>query len=102
MKNQNNRKQVKVISATLLESRMLKSLVERLAKRNYDADYFYEKVQEGSKAIETSSLEAYVSVEMALTENGDHFNIPIVTCFLFTCIKHSGGNYNLRLASSLS
>ena len=108
MKNQDNKKRISVenptvsVTATLQEQEMLKNLVERLATRNYDVDYSLEKVQPGSKAFETSSIEAYVSVDISLSENNDLFKIPFITCFLFTFIKSNGGKYDLRFSSSLS
>ncbi len=108
MKNQDNKKRISIenstvtITAALQEPRMLKNLVERLAVRNYDADHSFEKLQPGWKAIETSSIEAYVSVDISLSENNDLFKIPFITCFLFTCIREKEGKYNLRFSNSLS
>ena len=108
MKNRDNKKENKVenstiaCSATLQEPRMLKNLVERLACRHYDDDFSFEKVPPEWKAIDTSSLEAYVSVDITLSDKTEFFNIPIITCFLFTCIKEKAGKYSLALSSSLS
>lgn len=88
--------------ATLQEPRMLKNLVERLACRNYDTDFNFEKVPGEGKSIETSSLEAYVSVDISLSDKKELINIPFITCFLFTSIKEKSGKYNLALSSSLS
>jgi len=108
MKNHYNKKGNKVenstitCSATLQEPGMLKNLVERLACRHYDNDFIFEKVPSDWKAIETSSLEAYVSVDITLSDKKELFSIPLITCFLFTCIKEKSGKYNLALSSSLS
>jgi hypothetical protein len=108
MKNHDNKKGIKVenstiaCSATLQESRMLKNLVERLACRNYDNEFVFEKLPADWKAIETSSLEAYVSVDLTISENTEMVNVPVITCFLFTCVKEKNSKYNLTLCSSLS
>lgn len=108
MKNQHNKKSNKVeistiaCAAILQEPRMLKNLVERLAYRHYESNYVFEKLPKDWKAIETSSLEAYVSVDILLSEKTVNFAIPSVTCFLFTCIKEKEGKYKLALSSSLS
>ncbi|TAL43757.1 MAG: hypothetical protein EPN92_09730 [Chitinophagaceae bacterium] len=90
------------ITATLEEPRLLKTLVERLADRRYDIGYGHEKVKPGWKAIETSSIEAFVSGNINLYGEIDLLNIPFVTCFLFTCIKEKEDGYKLTWASSLS
>ena len=108
MKNHDNKKGIKVenstiaCSATLQESKMLKNLVERLACRNYDSEFFFEKLPADWKAIETSSLEAYVSIDVTISKKTELANVPIVTCFLFTCVKEKNSKYNLALCSSLS
>ena len=108
MKNYDNKKSIKIetstiaCSAILQESKMLKNLVERLACRNYDSEFVFEKLPSDWKAIETSSLEAYVSVDVAISEKTELVNVPIVTCFLFTCVKEKNSKYNLALCSSLS
>jgi hypothetical protein len=90
------------VSATLIESAFLENLVEKLADRRYDIGYSKEKVEQGWQAIETSSIEAYVSGDIKHFENDDLIDLPFVTCFLFTCTKALGGNYNLTWATSLS
>ena len=108
MKNQDTKKGIKVetstiaCSATLQETKMLKNLVERLACRNYDSEFFFEKLPADWKAIQTSSLEAYVSADVTISEKTELVNVPVITCFLFTCGKEKNGKYNLALCSSLS
>ena len=103
--NKNSKKienSVITISATLAEHRLLRSLVEDLADRRYDSGYCLEKVQPGWKAIETSSIEAYVSGDINLSTETGHFNIPFVTAFLFSCTKGKWLNYNFTWVHSLS
>jgi len=108
MKNHPNKKTHKVenstiqCSAVLQEAKMLKNLVERLAYRHYDSDFVFEILPKDWKAVEISSLEAYVSVDILLFEKKEQLNIPFISCFLFTCFKENEGKYKLALCSSLS
>ena len=90
------------ITATLMEARLLKNLVEKLADRRNDTGYSLQKVQPGWKAIETSSIEAYVSGDMVFSDKTDFVIMPFDTSFLFTCIKSREAEYNLVWAVSLS
>jgi hypothetical protein len=108
MENTNNKNDSRMehssiaISATLAEPRLLKSIVEKLADRRYDIGYGREKVKRGWQAIETSSIEAHISVQINLSGQNDFMIIPSVTCFLFTCTKGKEDGYQLTWASSLS
>lgn len=90
------------ITATLVESRLLTNLVEKLAVRRYDAGYTLEKVQPGWEAIEASSIEAHVSGVVNASTATDNVNMVFTTCFLFTCIKGKGQDYKLTWVNSLS
>jgi hypothetical protein len=91
------------ITATLDEPALLQNLVERLAYRRYDIGFSKLAVPAGSKAIETSTTEAYVSGAMQI-ETGDDpiVNMPFITCFLFTCVKKSSDPYELSWSTSLN
>ncbi|MEP7374974.1 MAG: hypothetical protein ABI675_16375 [Chitinophagaceae bacterium] len=90
------------ITAILADPRILKNLVEQLAKRHLDIGYSLEKVEPGWRAIETSSLEANVSGDTNLSSGNSLTQIPFTTCFLFTCIKGKKQPYNLTWVRSLS
>lgn len=90
------------ITATLLESRMLTNLVEKLAVRRYDIGYCLERVQPGWRAIEASSIEAHVSSVVNLSTEKDNINTIFATGFLFTCTKETGQDYKLTWVNSLS
>jgi len=90
------------ITATLVQPRLLKNLVEKLAQRHYDIGYCLEKMQPGWMAIETSSVEAHVSGEINFSSKTGPINMPFVTCFLFTCTKAKGQEYDLTWVRSLS
>ncbi len=90
------------ITATLAESRMLTNLVEKLAVRRYDIGYCFISVQPGWRAIEASSIEALVSGVTNFSTSKDDINVVFTTCFLFTCTKAKGQDYNLTWVNSLS
>ncbi|HWR32948.1 MAG TPA: hypothetical protein VN451_05465 [Chitinophagaceae bacterium] len=92
------------ISASFDEPELVQNLVERLAYRRYEIGFSKQTVPRGLKAIETSSTETYVSGTMAIDadNSNEHFNMPFITCFLFTCIKGPSEPYQLIWSSSLS
>lgn len=90
------------ITATLVESRMLTNLVEKLAVRRYDIGFCQEKVQPGWEAIEVSSIEAHVSGISKLSTEKERLRMVFNTCFLFTCTKGSEKEYSLTWVNSLS
>ncbi|HKZ68043.1 MAG TPA: hypothetical protein VJ111_16865 [Chitinophagaceae bacterium] len=102
-KNSNKMKNPSIdIVAKLVQPRMLRNLVEKLADRGYDIGYSFEKMQPGWQAIDTSSIEAYVSVNTNLSTETDSLSMNFVTCFLFTCIKAKRQDYTLTWVNSLS
>ena len=91
-----------MISASIDEVSLLTDLVEKLAHRRIDLGYSRGLVPPDWKAIEISSLEAFVSGNLNVSGEGDCINTPFVTCFLFTCTKAKKGEYSLSWSSSLS
>ena len=90
------------ITATLLMPDLLCNIVERLADRHYDNGYILEKVHQGWKAIDTSSIEVFASGEINIFSETDPIHIGFDSSFLFTCTKEKGENYILHWSSSLS
>lgn len=90
------------VSATIDESSLLKDLVQKLAHRRVDLGYSKQTVPAGWKAVETSSLEAYVSGNVDILDDDDHLGLAYTTCFLFSCMKERGGDYELTWVNSLS
>ncbi|HYC39556.1 MAG TPA: hypothetical protein VEB63_03635 [Chitinophagaceae bacterium] len=95
------------ISASFDKPDFVEQLVEQLAQRRIDHGYGKEQVPCGLKAVDSSSTEAYVSGDLAVTyldDAGrvDRINMPFITCFLFTCVKPNQGAYGLAWGVSLS
>ena len=90
------------ITAALCEQYLLQSVVEELAYRRIDIGYSNQIVPPGLTAVETSSIEAHVSGDINISGKSQSFDMPFTTCFLFTCIKSKGSDYNLTWSSSLS
>ncbi|HSU27348.1 MAG TPA: hypothetical protein VLJ68_03140 [Chitinophagaceae bacterium] len=90
------------ITATLSELEFLENIVIKLAGRRQEMGYTAEKVQVGWNALGSSSIEAYVSGDINISNNADLLNMPFTTCFLFTCIKTKRSDYSLTFVSSLS
>ena len=107
MKNVNNPGRPKsdsalAISVTIDEAALLKHLVEKLSHRRQDTGYCNEVMPDGWEAIESSSIEAYVSGCMDIQESDDYIALCYTTCFSFTCIKTCGGDNTLAWVNSLS
>jgi hypothetical protein len=104
--NKKNYKQVQeipfTISATIDEAPLLDNLVENLAHRRIDLGYGREAVPSDLQAIETSSLEVFVSGNLSMSGQDYADKIAFVGCFLFTCTKATGEEYALSWCSSLS
>jgi hypothetical protein len=90
------------ISTTLLEPSLLQCLVEKLASYRIDSGLSTAKIHEGWEAIETSSIEAYASGDIILTNQKGVNKISFDSCFVFTCTKTSTSEYNLVWGNSLS
>lgn len=92
------------ISASFDQPELVQNLVERLAYRRYEQGYSREKMPAGLKALETSSTEAYVTGTMGIeSQDGrEHYKMPFITSFLFTCIKGKQEPYQLIWSSSLN
>ena len=90
------------IIATLAEPDLLQILVEKLAECNVDIGYSLRQVQQGWKAIETSSIEVLASGGIDVSDKNDSAHSSFVTSFLFTCVKPTKGKYNLTWSHSLS
>lgn len=90
------------VSITLDKASLLKRLVEKLAHRRYDIGYANEPMPSGWRAIDTSSIEAYVSGSMDIRGNDEIISLSFTTCFAFTCTKLAGEDNELSWVNSLS
>ncbi len=97
-------KQTLHISAEFDQPKFLQNLIEQLAYRRYDLGYGAQLMPAGQVALETSSTEAYVSGEYDIEsgKKNEHFHVPFITCFLFTCIKGLKEPYHLTWGCSMN
>lgn len=91
------------ISASTDKPFLLKRMVEKLASRHYDIGFGKMVMPQPWKAVETSSVEKYVSGTINLDfSNSNKFKMPFVTSFLYTCTKEGEEAYKYRWEISLS
>jgi hypothetical protein len=95
------------ISASFDKPDFLEDLVEKLAQRRNESGFGQIKIPKGLKAVETSSIEAYVSGDVTLSDLNDKneanlIKMPFISCFFFTCVKEKRKDYDLAWAMSLS
>ncbi|MBI3137467.1 MAG: hypothetical protein HYZ15_02660 [Sphingobacteriales bacterium] len=92
------------ISAAFDQPALVQHLVERLACRRYDSGFSKERLPGGLKALETSSTESYVTGTLGIEspDKTEHYDMPFITSFLFTCIKGKEEPYQLIWGSSLN
>lgn len=90
------------VNITLDEIRFLQGLLENLADRKKDLGFSEQAVPGDYAAIETSSVEAYISGDIRLSDEVLRITAPYITGFLFTCTKDKGGIYQMTWLSSLS
>lgn len=85
------------ITAIIDHPGFLEDIIEKLAMRHHTEPSHFD-----STMIETSSTETYVSGTMVIEDKQEHFNMPFITPFLFTCIKRSEDTYSLEWGISMS
>jgi hypothetical protein len=90
------------VTATIDEQLFLEELVKHLAEGHMDKGYCEEKVQLGWVAVDTTSIEAYVSGNIILSESGEPLRLAYTTSFLFTCAKEYKQDYALEGSFSMS
>lgn len=91
------------LTASVDKPEALENIIEQLATRRYDIGYGNAFVPTAWNAIDTSSVEAYISgnVEFDYNET-QRIRIPYITCFLFSCMKAKNRSYDLEWSISLS
>ncbi len=89
--------------ATIDKPDALENIIEQLATRRYDIGYGNAIVPAPLQAIDTSSVETYLSGKVEFDYNETHrIRIPYITAFLFSCIKEKNDPYDLMWSISLS
>ena len=87
------------LTASIDKPEILENIIEQLATRRYGKA----AVPQTWQALETSSIETYVSGRIEFDYNEtQRIRIPYITCFLFSCTKEKNGPYDLTWSFSLS
>lgn len=91
------------LTASVDKPEVLENIIEKLATRRYDIGYRKAIVPSAWQAIDTSSIEAFISgtVEFDYNET-QRVRMPYVTAFLFSCEKDRNTPYDLVWSISLS
>ena len=91
------------LTASVDKPEVLENIIEQLATRRYDIGYAKATVPASWKALDTSSVEAYMSGRIEFDYNEtQRIRIPYITAFLFSCIKGKTDPYDLKWSISLS
>jgi len=96
------KKESTYLKAKLGEAFLLKYVIESLAQRKTPAGYHLEKTGPEQIAIESSSVEAFVSGNIYYITHNIQLSLPFTTSFLFTCIKTRRTGFSLNWVLSLS
>ena len=89
--------------ASVDKPEVLENIIEQLATRRYDIGYRKAIVPGSWQAIDTSSVESYISGRVEFDYNeSQRIRIPYITCFLFSCMKEKNSPYDLEWSISLS
>lgn len=91
------------LTASVDKPEVLENIIEQLATRRYDIGYAKATVPASWQAIDTSSVEAYLSGRIEFDYNEtQRIRMPYITGFLFSCTKEKSNPYDLRWSISLS
>lgn len=91
------------LTASIDKPEIMENIIEKIATRRYDMGYGKAIVPQTWQAIETSSIETYVSGRIEFDYNEtQRIRIPYITCFLFSCTKEKNNPYELSWSFSLT
>ena len=91
------------LTASVDKPDLLEDIIEKLATRRYDIGYGQARVPNTWQALETSSVESYMSGTVEFDYNEmQRIRIPYITCFVFSCTKVGSDPYDLSWSISLS
>ena len=91
-----------VINAFFSEPHLVQIIVEQLASDCIDFGRSDTKTPCGWKAIDTSSIESFATVDLDIRSDKIWKKLPVTNCFVFTCNKFKGTGYQLTWIRSLS
>lgn len=90
------------LTASVDDPDALENIIEQLANRRYDTGCTNVSLPAPLQAINTSSLEIYMSVRVEFDYNKTHrIRIPYAAPFLFSCTKEKNNPYDLMWSISL-
>lgn len=91
------------VSATFDQPELVENIAEKLASRRLDYGFTKIKMPKKWKAIDTSSVENYVSGTMEISFSAkEKIKMPFITCFLFSCTKENNQPYDLSWSVSFN
>ena len=91
-----------VAKSSLSEVGLLLCLVEMLADRRSKTSFCYQQVPSGWRAIETSSIEAYVNGNTSIQQDEEVVKSDFTSSFIFTCSQTEGRDNSFQWLCSLS
>lgn len=89
--------------ASVDQPEMMENIIEQLAPRHYDTVYTSVAIPTPWKAINTSSVESYISGRIEFDYNEtQRIRMPYITSFLFICTTQKKNEYELSWSVSMS
>ena len=90
------------ITASIDQPELMEDMIERLAYRNKDLGYAETSRTGDWQAVDTSSIEKYVSGSLEVDFENEKMHIPFISSFIFSCTKEEKNPYKLNWSMSLS
>ncbi|MFL5741565.1 MAG: hypothetical protein ACJ75B_15170 [Flavisolibacter sp.] len=90
------------ISALIDQPELMENMVEKLACKNTDIGYAKASITGEWQAVDTSSVEKYVTGTLEVEFDNETVQIPFVSSFIFSCTKDENHPYRLNWSMSLS
>ena len=91
------------LTAKLDQPELLENMVEKLAIRPNEKSATKTRVPKTWQALDTSSIEAYVSGVVEFDYNEDQrIRVPFITCLVFSCTRGGNEPYDLCWTASFN
>jgi hypothetical protein len=90
------------ITASIDQQELMEDMIERLAYRNKGLGYAGVARTGEWQAVDTSSIEKYVSGTLEVDFENEVMHIPFISSFIFSCTKEDQNPYKLNWSMSLS